>query len=169
MGAYASIAVLLLCGFTFLRTEVSWAYLAALAVFEIWLMRRVASVGKGPVAVEEPPYRFSAEEAGLVTRYRFYFTYPNVARQATSVLAALGLTALALVPWLIYKMELVQALLIGANLFVVARLTKALAPGMALRVRAHQGDLAALRMLELHDPLWKKIRDTVLQPASDPH
>jgi len=169
MGAYASIAVLLLCGFSFLGTEVSWAYLAALAVFEIWLMRRVASVGKAPVAVEEPPYRFSAEEAGLVARYRFYFTCPDVARQATSVLAALGLTSLALVPWLIYKLELVQALLIGANLFVVARYTKELAPLMALRVRAHQGDRAALRMLELHDPLWKKIRETVLQPASDPH
>ena len=97
MGAYASVAVLLLCGFSFLGTEVSWAYLAALAVFEIWLMRRVASVGNGPVAVDQPPYRFSAEEAGLVTRYRFYFTYPNAAREATSVLAALGLTALVLV------------------------------------------------------------------------
>jgi hypothetical protein len=169
MGAFASIAVLLLCGFTFLRSEVSWAYLAVLAVFEIWLMRRIASVGKGPVAADEPPYRFSAEEAELVARYRFYFTYPGAAREATSVLAALGLTALVLVPWLTYKLEFVQALLIGANLFVVARFTKALAPVMALRVRAHQGDRAALRMLELHDPLWKKIRDAVLQPASDPH
>jgi hypothetical protein len=35
MGAYASIAVLLLCGFTFLRTEISWAYLAALRVLEL--------------------------------------------------------------------------------------------------------------------------------------
>ena len=160
MGAYASVAVLLLCGFTFLKTEISWAYLAALALFEIWLTRRVASVGKGPVAVGEPPYRFSAEEAGLVARYRFYFTYPDVARQATTVLAALGLTALALVPWLIYKLALVQALLIGANLFVVARYTKELAPVMTLRVRAHQGDRAALRMLELHDPVWVKIRQS---------
>jgi len=40
---------------------------------------------------------------------------------------------------------------------------------MTLRVRAHQGDRAALRMLELHDSLWKKIREAVLQPASDSH
>jgi hypothetical protein len=77
-----------------------------------------------------------------------------------AVLAALGLTALVLVPWLTYKLELVQALLIGANLFVVARFTKALAPVMALRVRAHQGDRAALRMLELHEPVWVKIRQS---------
>jgi len=160
MGAGTAIAVLLLCGFTFLRSEVSWVYLAVMAVFEIWLMRRIASTGKGPVAVDEPPYRFSAEEAEFVARYRFYFTYPGVAREATSVLAALGLTALVLVPWLIYKMELVQALLIGANLFVVARYTKVLAPVMALRVRAHRGDRAALRMLELHDPIWIKIRQS---------
>jgi hypothetical protein len=169
MGAGMAIAVLLLCGFTFLRSEVSWVYLAAMALFEIWLMRRIASAGKGPVAVDEPPYRFSAEEAELVGRYRFYFTYPGVARETTSVLAALGLTALALVPWLIYKMEFIQALLVGLNLFLVARFTKELAPLMALRVRANKGDRAALRMLELHDPVWKKIRDAVLQPASDLH
>ena len=169
MAASASIAVLLLCGFTFLRPEVSWGYLAAMALFEIWLMRRIAAVREGPVAVDEPPYRFSTEEAELVGRYRFYFTYPGVARDASSVLAALGLTALALVPWLLYKQEFIQALLVGLNLFLVARFSKELAPVLALRIRAHQGDRAALRMLELHDPLWKKIREAVLQPASDPH
>ena len=54
------------------------------------------------------------------------------------MLSALGLTALVLVPWLIYKLEFTQALLIGANLFAVARFTN---------------NLAALRMLEFHDPL----------------
>jgi hypothetical protein len=29
---------------------------------------------------------------------------------------------------------------------------------MALRVAASKGDRQALRMLELHDPLWQKIR-----------
>ena len=160
MGAGTAIAVLLLCGFTFLRSEVSWAYLAVVALFEIWLMRRIAASGKGPVAVGEPPYRFSAEEAGFVARYRFYFAYPGMAREASSVLAALGLSALVLVPWLIYRMELVQALLVGLNLFLVARFTKELAPLMALRVRANKGDREALRMLELHDPLWVKIRQS---------
>ena len=169
MGAYVSIAVLFLCGMSFLRSDWSWAYLATLALFEIWLMLRIGQVGKGPVAVDEPPYRFSAEEAALVGRYRFYFTYPVVARQASSVLAALGLTALVLVPWLTYKLQFIQALLIGGNLFVVARFTKELAPVMALRVRAHRGEREALRLLELHDPVWKKIRDAVLQPAADPH
>ena len=169
MGAGMAIAVLLLCGFTFLRSEVSWVYLATMALFEIWLMRRIASAGKGPVAVDQPPYRFSAEEAEFVSRYRFYFTYPGVARDASSVLAALGLTALVLVPWLTYKLEFIQALLVGVNLFLVARFTRELAPLMALRIRARKGDRAALRMLELHDPLWKKIRDAVLQPASDLH
>ena len=169
MGGYVSIAFLLLCGFTFLRSEMSWAYLAVMAAFEIWLMRRMGSVRKGPVAVDEPPYRFNAEEAELVGRYRFYFTYPVVAREASSVLSALGLTALVLVPWLTYKAEFNQALLVGLNLFLVARFTKQLAPLLALRVRANKGDRAALRMLELHEPIWKKIRDAVLQPTPDLH
>src|SRR5258706_12042383 len=143
MGAFVSIAVLFLCGMSFLRSDWSWAYLAVLALFEIWLLRRMGQVGQGPVAVDESPYRFNAEEAGLVGRYRFYFTYPAVARDASSVLAALGLTALVLVPWLTYKLELIQALLIGGNLFVVSRFTSELAPVMALRIRAHRCDRAA--------------------------
>ena len=159
MGGYASIGVLFLAGWTFLNATASWAYIAALGAFELWLVRRIAAVGRGAVAAGVPPYGFSEEEAALVARYRFYFTYPGAARQSCSVLAAIGLTGLVLVPWLTYKLEFVQAVLIGANLFAVARFTKNLAPLLALRVRANQGERAALRMLELHDPLWTKIRD----------
>lgn len=162
MGAALAVAVLILAGLSALRSEFSWAYLLFLAVFEIWLLRRLKAVGKGPVAVGEPPYRFSAEEAAFVERYRFYFTYPALAREASLVLSALGITALLLAPWLTVKLELVQALLIGVNLLVVGRLTKELAPVLALRVRANKGDREALRLLELHDPLWQKIRDAVL-------
>lgn len=168
MGAALAVLVLILAGLSALRSEFSWGYLLFLAVFEIWLLRRLKGVGRGPVAVGEPPYRFTAEEAAFVERYRFYFTYPALAREASSVLSALGITALLLAPWLTVKLELVQALLIGVNLLVVGRLTKELAPVLALRVRANKGDREALRLLELHDPLWQKIRDAVLPPASDP-
>lgn len=168
MTPYLTVGVLLLAGCSILWNEVSWAYLAFLAGYEIWLLRRLRSVGKGPVPVDEPPYRFTAEEAAFVERYRFYFTWPALAKDASSVLSALGITALILVPWLTYKAQLVQVVLIGANLFVVARLTKILAPLLALRIRANKGDREALRLLELHDPLWQKIRDAVLQPAADP-
>ena len=116
------------------------------AIFELWLARRVARASSGAVAPGEPPYHFGDEEAALVQRYRFYFTYPALARDCSSILAAIGLTALGLAPWLTYKRVLLPALLIGVNLFAVARFTKDLAP------------LMALRMLEVHDPAWTKIR-----------
>ena len=50
MGGYAALAVLFLAGFSALWDAWSWAYLLFLAVFEIWLMRRVGGVGRGPVA-----------------------------------------------------------------------------------------------------------------------
>lgn len=136
----------------------AWVYVVLVAAFELWLARRIAALGFGPVPADEPPYRFNAEEAELVSRYRFYFTYPAIARQSSSVLAAIGLTALLLTPWLTFKHAFFQAALIGANLFVVARFTKLLAPLMALRVTASRGDRHALRLLELHDPTWEKIR-----------
>ena len=91
MGAYASVAMLLLAGFAAINpAAMSWIYVAAVLAFELWLLRRIAQVDRAPVPAGEAPYLFSEEEAGLVSRYRFYFTYPAVAREASSVLAAVG-------------------------------------------------------------------------------
>lgn len=158
MGKWGALAILFLAGFAALFPRIMpWAYVAAFMAFELWLVRRMGAVGKGPVAVDEPPYRFTAEEAGLVERYRFYFTYPAIAREASSVLAALGLTAIALAIWLTFVQAIIPAVLTGVNLFAVARLTRRAAPLVGLRIAASKGDRAALRALELHDPLWAKI------------
>ena len=136
----------------------AWVYLGVVAMFELWLARRVNQAGVGAVVSGEAPYHFSDEEAALVQRYRFYFTYPALARHYSSILAAIGLTALGLAPWLTYKRVLLPALIIGVNLFAVARFTKLAAPLMTLRIAAARGDRAALRALEVHDPAWEKIR-----------
>jgi hypothetical protein len=60
--------------------------------------------------------------------------------------------------WLTFRQAYAQAALIGANLFLVGWLTKRLAPHFALRVAVSRGDREALRMLELLDPLWAKIK-----------
>ncbi|HEY6820680.1 MAG TPA: hypothetical protein VI321_01565 [Burkholderiales bacterium] len=159
MGGYISIAFLILGGVAALNPGTApWAYIAALAAFEIWLLGQIRSAGRGPVEPEVPPYHFSAEEAALVARHRFYFMYPSRARQAASVLAAIGLSSLLLALWLTYKHAFVQAGLIGINLFAVSRLTRTCAPMMAVRMSASKGDRAALRMLEVHEPTWAKIR-----------
>ena len=138
----------------------SWLYIVAAAPFELWLLRRMRAAGSGAPAAGEPPYQFSEEEAQFIGRFRFYFAFPAIARDAASVFAALGLTALVLAPWLTFRGAYPQAVLIGANLLAVARFTRRLAPVMALRIAASKGDRAALRLLELHDPLWAKIRAT---------
>lgn len=155
----ASVGILLLAGWAALTPRpMAWMYIGAVALFEFWLLRRIAALDKDPVAVGAPPYHFTDEEARLVQRCRFYFTYPAVANAASSVLAAVGLSGLVLALWLTFRQAFIPALLIGANLFAVARFTKVLAPMMALRLTASRGDRAALRMLEIHDPVWAKIR-----------
>jgi hypothetical protein len=158
MGVYGALGMLILAGIAFLKpASASWIYVAAFAAFELWLLRRLSAAGDGPAAIGEPPYHFSAEEAELIGRFRYYFTWPAQARDAASVLAALGLSALLLAPWLTYKTAFVQAALTGVNLFAVARLTKRVAPLVGLRMGAMRGDREAKRMLDLHDPLWAKI------------
>jgi hypothetical protein len=169
MGVYGALGMLVLAGMAFLKpATASWLYVAAFIVYELWLARRLAAAGHGPAATGEAPYHFTAEEAELIGRYRYYFTWPAGARDAASVLAALGLSALLLAPWLTYKMALVQAAFTGINLFAVARLTKRVAPLVGMRLAAMRGDREALRVLELHDPLWAKIRAANLAaPAAE--
>lgn len=136
----------------------AWVYVAAIALFEFWLLRRLREFGDAPVAAGTAPYYFSADEVRLVQRYPFYFAYPALARDCSSVLAAIGLSGLVLGLWLTFKQAFVPAALIGLNLFAVTRFTKVVAPLMALRMAASRGDRDALLMLEVHDPAWAKIR-----------
>ena len=158
-GGLVSVGILLLAGWAALSPQpMAWVYVAGVAAFEFWLLRRIAALRREPVATDTAPYHFSQEEARLIQRYRFYFTFPAVAQAASSVLAAVGLSGLVLALWLTFKQAFVPALLIAANLFAVSRFTKVLAPLMALRIAASRGDRDALRMLEIHEPTWAKIR-----------
>jgi hypothetical protein len=150
---------LILAGWAALSPQpMAWVYIGVVLAFELWLARRMSEAGRGTPAANEPPYHFSAEEAEFIGRYRFYFTYPGIAQSSSSVLSAIGLSTLLLAPWLTYKVVYLPAALIGANLFAVARFTKQLVPMMTLRIGASRGDREALRLLEIHDPLWAKIR-----------
>jgi hypothetical protein len=160
-GVYPVLAVaaLFLAGLAALfPATMSWAYVAGFMAFEFWLLRQMRSAGPAYVAPNEPPYLFGEVEARLVGQYRYYFAYPDRARAAASVLAALGLSTLILSPWLLYRHQLAQAVLIGVNLFAVAALTKRLSPVMVLKIAASKGDRAALEMLEAHETAWTKIR-----------
>ena len=156
---YAAVLILVLAGWAALKPEpVSWVFVAVIFAFEVWLLGRMRAVERGPVPVGEPPYAFSAEEARFIERYRFYFTLPALTAHAGSALAAIGLAGMVLTLWLTFRQAFAQGALIGANLVLVAWLTRRLAPQFALRVAASRGDREALRMLELLDPLWAKIK-----------
>lgn len=128
MGGYGTVGVMLLAGLSFLRADVAWAYLAAVFAFETWLAFKMAALGRHPATVGQPPYQFTEEEARLVGRFRYFFTETGKARQVGSVLSAIGLTALVLVPWLALKHAFVPAGLIGLNVLAVAWLTRRLIP-----------------------------------------
>jgi len=77
------------------------------------------AAGDGLPPIGEPPYHFSAEEAELVGRYRFYFTWPALARESGAILAAIGLSALVLSPWLLYRGQLIPGVLVALNVLAV--------------------------------------------------
>ena len=159
MGPWLSVAALVLAGWAGLRpAPMAWVYLAAVLAFEGWLFGIVRSVARRTVAAGEAPYLFTEDEARLVSRYPFYFAFPGIARHASSVLAAIGLTTLGLAPWLTYKGALVPAALAALNVVAVAWLTRRAAPLMALNVQASRGNREALSLLAAHGTAWEKIR-----------
>lgn len=159
MGGYASVGVLVVAGWAALSPQpMAWVFIGIVLTLELWLARRISQAGRGAPATHEAPYHFTDEEAAFIGRYRFYWTYPSIANQSASVLAAIGLSTLLLAPWLTYKHVFLPAAIIGMNLFAVARFTKMLSPLLTLRIAASRGDRDSLRMLEIHDPLWAKIR-----------
>jgi hypothetical protein len=159
MGAWLSLAVLILGGWAALKPATfAWLYLGGVFAFEAWLLGIVRSARGGPVVPGAAPYEFSEAEARVVARYPFYFTFPGIAKHASSVLAAIGLSCLVLSPWLTYRMAYVPALLAAANLLLVAWLTRRTAPLMTLGMAASRGNRDALEMLAAHRTAWEKIR-----------
>ena len=128
IGGYLTVGVLMLAGWTFLNVGVVWVYLGAAVAFEFWLLRRAAAMGRHPADSGAPPYHFTEDEARIVGRFRFYFTETGAARSLASVLAAIGLTAIVLAPWLAYRGAGVPAGLVLFNMFLAVALTRRVVP-----------------------------------------
>lgn len=97
MKGLGAVAVAALVAWTLLAPAAgAWAFAAAELVFLAWLARVLRN------------------EAAR----------PELVRECASTLAATGLASLVLVPWLTYKLQWAQAILIGVMLFAVGALTK---------------------------------------------
>lgn len=100
MGAVKGLGALAVAGlaaWTFLAPAAgAWGFAAAELAFLAWLARLLENEAARP---------------GLI-------------REGTSALAATGLASLVLVPWLTYKLQWAQAILIGVMLFAVGALTR---------------------------------------------
>lgn len=157
MNGLGALATAALAAWTFLSPAVgSWAFAAVQFASLAWLAREMRRTDAAALSARarEP---LDADESEVVRRYAFYFTYPALARESASTLAAMGLATLVLVPWLIYKLQWSQAILIGMMLFAVGRLTKLVSPVYALRLATAKGNRDALRLLSAHDGAARKL------------
>lgn len=150
-------AVVAAAGWTVLApAHGSWAFAAAELAFLLWLSREIRRADGAALAARSPT-PLDADELDVVRRYAWYFARPALARECASILAALGLASLGVVPWLTYKVQLPQALLVGVMLFAVGRLTRLASPTYALRLAIAKGDREALRLLSAHDGAARKL------------
>ena len=168
MKGLGAVAVAALVAWAFLAPAAgAWAFAAADFAFLAWLARelRRSDAAALRARARQP---LDADEADLVTRYPLYFERPAFARECASTLAALGLASLVLVPWLTYKLQWAQAILIGALVFALARLTKLMSPVSALKLATAKGDRSALRLLSAHDSAMRKLSTDNLVQQPEP-
>ena len=157
MNGLGALAVAALTAWTFLQPPVgSWAFAAAEFAFLAWLARELRAVD-GAALCARAAEPLEPDERDVIRRYAFYFARSANAREVASTLAASGLATLVVVPWLIYKLQWAQAILIGVMLFAVGRLTKLVSPVYALRLAGSKGDRNALRLLAAHDGAARKL------------
>lgn len=157
MKGLGALAVFALGGWAFLSPAAgAWGFAAAEFALLAWLSHQVRG-GDAAALQSRAREPLADDEADLVRRYPFYFERPGFARECASTLAAIGLASLVLVPWLTYKLQWAQAVLIGVFVFVVARLTRRLSPVYALRLSVARGDRDALRLLSAHDGAARKL------------
>jgi hypothetical protein len=155
MKGLGALAVAALTAWIFLGPAIAaWAFAAAEFAFLGWLARELRKAASKPIRARES---LEADESEIVRRYPLYFQQPAIARECASTLAALGLASLVIVPWLTYKLAWLPAILIGVQLFAVARLTKLLSPVHTLRLATAKGDRDALRLLSAHDGAMRKV------------
>jgi hypothetical protein len=141
-----------------------WAFAAAELAFLAWLARELRRADAATLKARARE-ALDVDEAEIVQRYPLYFARPALARECASTLAAIGLASLILAPWLTYKVQWAQAILIGIQLFPVGRLTKLMSPVYALRIATNKGDRNALRLLSAHDGAMRKL--SVEQPERE--
>lgn len=159
MHGLGTVAVIGLGVLSFYHPELgSWIYIVLFVfmlqgamLFSMTMQQRL------PVAAMEPPYHFSTEEAEFVRRYRFAFKYPAVAQTISSMLAAMGMIGLILSPWLVYRLQWTQGIIIGADVILIGFLTRLLNPKYTLVVAAHRGNRQAQTNIELFNGAWRKI------------
>lgn len=157
MKGLGAVAVAALVAWAFLAPAVgAWAFAAGDFAFVAWLARQLGRTDAAALRgrAHQP---LEPDESDIVARYPLYFERPGFARECASTLAALGLASLVLVPWLTYKYQWPQAVLVGVLLFAVARLTKLMSPISALRLATAKGDRDALRLLSAHDGAMRKL------------
>ena len=168
MKGLGALAVAALAGWAFLAPAPgSWAFAAAEFAFLAWLARELRRADAAALQgrASEP---LEADEADILRRYPLYFARPGLAREGASTLAGLGLASLVLVPWLTYKLQWAQAILIGVLVFAVARLTRLMSPVYALRMATAKGDRDALRLLSAHDGAMRKLSGHAAPQPEDP-
>ena len=165
MKGLGALAVAALVGWSFLApAQGSWAFAAAEFAFLAGLARALRGASAAALSSRSRE-ALDADEADIVRRYPFYFARPQAARECASTLAAIGLASLVLVPWLTYRVQWAQAIVIGVQLFAVGKLTRLMSPVYALRMATAKGDRDALRLLSAHDSAMRKI--SVEEPEPD--
>jgi hypothetical protein len=123
--------------FTFFKPLLgSWVFIVISGVLELWIV--LANHTKVKVKNND---KYTQKEVEVIERYRLFFQYPFASRVFSPVFSGIQLAVFPLVPWLIIKGFIVQAVIIGFNYFIATQLAVILNPQFFLHDNIDKGKI----------------------------
>lgn len=80
------------------------------------------------IKIKNDANKYTQEEEKVIGRYHLFFRYPMASRSFSAMLSAIQISALILVPWLLFKELYAQAITIGLNYFIAGQFAVILNP-----------------------------------------
>lgn len=144
------LVLLILVIFTFFNPKWgSIVYIVFAALMGLWVI--LANISK--VQVNNENGKYTPDEIEVIERYHLFFRYPFISRILSTMFSGMQIATFILVPWLLFKGQYIQSVVLIINYFVTQQLSVTLNPQFFLHDNVDKG--------KIKDPVYleKFVRD----------
>lgn len=117
--------ILFLIIFTLFNAKIgSIVFISVALLTELWVF--ITNFSK--IRIKNDDNKFTDGEIKIIEKYHLFFRFPMAGRVLSPMFSAIQLSVFILVPWLLFKGQYIQGIIIGLNYFVAGQIAVILNP-----------------------------------------